>query len=291
LAAPAPILQLSKWEREAANEQLYQRKLGIEPTVSDKPTTAKTQVLDVSEVLPPEEIRRRTGFTEAFKLSEVGDLPRTPFYHAILLEAPTEQQGLYYRVWLDPPDGLDAVEETFEATLPGVKTSTEIGDKTWLYETDELRIVAFLDRERNVALFLGCGVAQCVDIETAIILAKYAHDHIDQAKLIEVEAPAPRPATEPAGESATPPASRPATPGVAAPDEPGRTVPPAGPAGQREGERVRPPSSSRPPSTPRDEPVPSPLNPLGEPPPSPSTKPIPTPTKRPEERSQNSGTR
>jgi hypothetical protein len=202
LAAPPQIEQLSKWERERANVDLY-RELGgavagAEPT---GPTQApeQMQLLDALALLTPEEVRRRTGYTEPFDVKELGDLARTHFYHGVHLEAIDRDEtfDVAYRVWKAPPGGLATVQETFEATLPGVKPTAEITPQTWIYDGDDVRAVAFLDTEADVGVLLTCGAAQCADIETAIILAKFLYGRIDQLALIEAPS-TPRPAGTPA---------------------------------------------------------------------------------------------
>ena len=100
---------------------------------------------------------------------------RTHFYHGVHLEAIDRDEtfDVAFRVWKAPPGGLATVQETFEATLPDVKATAEITPQTWIFDGDDVRAVAFLDREADVGVLLTCGAAQCVDIETAIILAKF----------------------------------------------------------------------------------------------------------------------
>ena len=202
LAAPPVIQQLTKWERDQANLDLYRAlggdgaepaptgpEQGAEGTPEETPVM---ELLDARALLPPDEVRRRTGYANAFDVKDLADLARTHFYHGVHLEAVDRDEtfDVAYRVWKDPPGGLDTVKETFEATLPGVEPSGEITDQTWVFDTDDVRAVAFLDPETQIGLLLTCGVQQCVDIETAIILAKYAADHIDQ--LTTEEAPEAR---------------------------------------------------------------------------------------------------
>jgi hypothetical protein len=202
LAAPAPIAKLAAWEREAANVDLY-RELGGEaagpaPTAPGEPK-ATLQVLDAGPLLQPEEVRRRTGYTDAFQVKELGDLARTHFYHGLHLQAVDRDEvwDVALRVWKDPPGGLQPVVETFEATLPQVKVTSEITPETWIYDTEEVRAVAFLDRERNVGVLLTCGAMQCVDIETAIILASFVHGNLESLELVDApKDPPPGAATD-----------------------------------------------------------------------------------------------
>ncbi len=197
LAPPPAIQKLVAWEREAANLDLYREAGGQTATAlpTDQPGPSTTlQLLDATELLPPEEVRRRTGFTGAFDRGELGDLAHTHFYHGVHLQAidREEEFDVAYRVWKDPPGGLDPVVETFEATLPGVSPTAEITDETWVYDSDKVRAVAFLDRERNLGVLLTCGGKQCVDIETAIILTGFVFENLDTLQLTDApSSPAP----------------------------------------------------------------------------------------------------
>jgi len=190
LAAPAAVAKLSAWEREAANLDLY-RELGGQAAgpAPEGPAVPKAalQVLDARELLTPEDVRRRTGYTDAFEVKELGDLARTHFYQGLHLQAVDRDEvwDVALRVWKDPPGGLSPVVETFEATLPQVKVTTEITPETWVFDSDEVRAVAFLDREANVGVLITCGGMQCVDIETAIILASFVHGNLDVLELVD----------------------------------------------------------------------------------------------------------
>jgi hypothetical protein len=200
LAAPPEVQQLTKWERDQANMDLYRALggagagAGAEGPAGEGPggndgtpaeETPAMQQLDARGILPPDEVRRRTGYADAFDIKDLGDLARTHFYHGVHLQALDRDEtfDVAFRVWQDPPGGLATVQETFEATLPGVEPTTEITDQTWVFDSEDVRAVAFLDPETSVGLLLTCGVQQCVDIETAIILAKFAADHLDQLKM------------------------------------------------------------------------------------------------------------
>lgn len=189
LAPPPAIQNLVAWEREAANLDLYRETGGQTAALAtaEPEPKATLQLLDATELLPPEEVRRRTGFTGAFDRGELGDLAHTHFYHGVHLQAIDRDEAfdVAYRVWKDPPGGLDNVVETFEATLPGVSPTAEITDDTWIYDTDKVRAVGFLDRERNLGVLLTCGGKQCVDIETAIILAGFLFESLESLQLVD----------------------------------------------------------------------------------------------------------
>lgn len=200
LAAPAVLQAETSWEREAANLDLY-RTLGGEavvslPTEADEPSS-KLQILDAAGLLPPEEIRRRTGYTDAFSSGELGDLARTHFYHGVHLQAVDREEtwDVAFRVWKDPPGGLDGVRDTFRATLPDVEPTGDVTDETWVFDDDKVRAVAFVDADARVGVLLTCGAMQCVDIETAIILARYIADNLEAIELVDAPSGDATPAT------------------------------------------------------------------------------------------------
>src|SRR5690606_34251517 len=141
LAPPREIARVSSWERRQANRDLY-RALGGEQLEAEPPSaepgehpTATPQWLDATPVLYPEDIAMRTGYDGEFVIEELGDFPRTEFYHGVLyraLEQP-EQYDFSVRVWRDPPGGIDPIVEIFRDNLP-VEVSAEVTPETWVYE-------------------------------------------------------------------------------------------------------------------------------------------------------------
>ena len=127
--------------------------------------------------MPVDEVQRRTGDDGALVVRDLTDtLARTSYYHGVSLQAEGRAAGydLSYRVWVSPPDGMQPIRATFEATLPGVDVSDEITELTWVYEDAGVRVVAFIDEAASTAVLVSCGVDQCADIETAILLAGLA---------------------------------------------------------------------------------------------------------------------
>jgi hypothetical protein len=188
LSPPPEIERLTQWERSPANAALL-RALSGAPDEPGTPTTpAALEWLDASALLPPEEVRRRTGYLEAFDVGEFADLARTHFYHGVHLRAVDKDEvwDLGIRVWRNPPGGLEPVLETFRATLPGVAPTADITAETYVLDTQSVRAVAFLDRGRSVGVLLTCGAMQCADIETALILAGYVRDHLDDLRQVPV---------------------------------------------------------------------------------------------------------
>lgn len=190
LAAPPEILQLSKWEREAANLDLYRTLGGDAAPVEEPPEQVerpKLQVLDATKLLTPDDVRLRTNYPDAFEVKELEDLARTHFYHGVHLEAVGREEDwdLAYRVWKQPPQGLDEVIETFKVTLPDVEQSADVTPETWVLDSGDVRAVAFVDREREVAVLLACRAKQCLDIETAIVLARFIFDNVEKLELVD----------------------------------------------------------------------------------------------------------
>lgn len=200
LAAPPTVARQAAWERDAANLDLYRAQGGeaVAPREEAPRDPASTlRLLDAAALLPPAEVRRRTGYADAFEVGELDDLTRTHFYHGVHLEAldRDQQWDVAFRVWKNPPGGLDPVRDTFRATLPDVSPSGEVTPETWVYDSDDLRAVAFIDEDAEVGVLLSCGALQCVDIETAIILARYVNENLDKLSSIPAdEVPVPTPA-------------------------------------------------------------------------------------------------
>ncbi|HWB79001.1 MAG TPA: hypothetical protein VG755_28765 [Nannocystaceae bacterium] len=180
LAPPPEIERLTDWERGPANLALWRAQRGALPA-EETPVVPTLDLLDATALLPPEEVRKRTQFTDPFQVSDFTDLARTHFYHGVHLRAVDREEvwDVGYRVWSDPPGGLEPVLETFHETLPGVEASGDITPETFVYDSEAVRAVAFLDRTRKVGVLLTCGGMQCVDVETALVLARYIHDHLD----------------------------------------------------------------------------------------------------------------
>ncbi len=222
LAPPRDVMKASRWERDLANAELYKRlggdvavelpgaasgtggggEAGGGPAASSEP-----QWLDASALLPPEEVAKRTGDTDPFEIGDLPDLARTEFYHGVVLQA-VERDATYditFRVWSRPPDGLDPVIETFEATLPDVPRSTEVTPETWVVDGESQRIVAFIDREADAAVLLTCGVDQCTDISTAIVLAKVVAERLSELRLVSVEDALPQAPAPASSDEETPP--------------------------------------------------------------------------------------
>jgi hypothetical protein len=179
LAPPPEIERLTDWERAPANLALWRAQRGA--ATGGIQVVATLELLDATALLPPAEVRRRTGYQDVFKLSDFTDLARTHFYHGVHLEAVDREEvwDVGYRVWSDPPGGLEPVLETFHETLPGVEASGDITPETFVFDSEAVRAVAFLDREHKIGVLLTCGGMQCVDVETVLVLARYIHDHLD----------------------------------------------------------------------------------------------------------------
>jgi hypothetical protein len=149
-------------------------------------------------VIFPEDVAMRTGFDGDFEVEDLGDFPRTSYYHGVLFRALEleEQYDFSIRYWHDPPGGLDPVVQIFRENFP-VAVSAEVTDETWVYEDPDtdFRGVAFIDREANAGVLVACGPEQCVDVDTAIILAKLIHGRLDRLDQVPA-APTPEPAAE-----------------------------------------------------------------------------------------------
>jgi hypothetical protein len=206
LAPPREVARVADWERTQANLDLYTA-LGGQAAVArefdgdaEQPGVADEQWLDATELIYPEDIAMRTGYDGDFAVEDLGDFPRTDFYHGLLFRAldREEEYDFSIRLWHQPPGGLDPVIDIFQENLP-VPISAEVTDETWVYEEPgtEFRGVAFIDRESESGVLVSCGPAQCGDMDTAIILAKFIEGRLDWRTTVRAE-PTPEPAAEPA---------------------------------------------------------------------------------------------
>lgn len=222
LSPPRDIQLAARWERDLANLELYRAQGGealaaaeVGPArppskgelgdrtgdagaggagsgsgsgsgsgTSKPPPIELPTLLDISGYLPIGEVQRRTGDDGTLVLRDLDDLERTAFYHGIALtaEGRDETFDVTLRVWIDPPAGLAPILETITATLPGVKPKSIVTEETWISEDGVRRVVAFVDRSSEAAVLLTCGVEQCADTDTAIILAKLVANRIAKAR-------------------------------------------------------------------------------------------------------------
>ena len=231
LATPKVLRKTTLWEQDLANLDLFRQHGGAGgPAVAGSeagPTgPADALWLDASAVLTPDEVRTRTHYSEPFVVEDLPDLARTDFYHGVHLQAQGREEpwDIAYRVWRAPPGGMDPVVATIQETMGAVKPTAEITPETWLLSAEGVHAVAFVDREQQIGVLLSCGDQQCVDLETAIILAKGLYRNLDRLKSV----PAAKPAAAKPGEPLAPqgPAGR--TPAGAASPNGAKT--PTGPA-------------------------------------------------------------
>ncbi len=217
LAPPREVVRVARWEQQQANLDLYAAlggQVAVEeagdggpkPGPGGQPTPEADMWLDALALIEPEDVAMRTGYDGEFAVEDLGDFPRTSFYHGVLLRAVDreEEYDFSYRVWHQPSGGLDPVIDIFRENLP-VEVSAEVTPETWVYDEPgtHFRGVAFIDRELQTGVLVSCGPAQCIDLETAIILAKYIHGRLDRLGSIPAE-PEPEPAAEPAAEPTEP---------------------------------------------------------------------------------------
>jgi hypothetical protein len=268
LAPPREVVRVARWERQQANLDLYAALGGqveledagagpLQPTPGE-PTPAADLWLDALNLIYPEDVAMRTGYDGEFAVEDLGDFPRTNFYHGVLLRAVDheEEYDFSYRVWHRPTGGLDPVIDIFRENLP-VEVSPEVTPETWVYEEPgtQFRGVAFIDRGQETGVLVSCGPAQCIDLDTAIILAKYIHGRLD--RLGSIPAGPPPESTEPESTEPETPATPPKTPATP-PKSP--TAPPKTPA-------IPPETPATPPETPATPETPPPEESPATPPP------------------------
>ena len=216
LRAPRAVRLASKWEGHLANLDLYRELGGTQalpgsdgsegkvPTLpsantggggetgTPTPPPAGEQLLDAMSMMSPADLQVRTGDEGSFVVGDLGDLPRTDFYQGVHLQAQDrgEEYDVAYRVWHKPPGGLDPVVARFQATFPELPVTDEVTEQTWVYDAPDIRAVAFIDQDAETGVLLTCGPAQCTDIDTAVIVAKFLRANLNKIRLVEA-GPAP----------------------------------------------------------------------------------------------------
>lgn len=250
LSPPRELHKAVQWEAELANLDLF-RALGgaggpapeVEGDEAVGPVTPTVpEVLDASGLLAPDEVRQRTGFTQAFEVKDLTDLRRTGFYHGVHLQATDadERHDLALRVWSAPPGGMDPVAATIQETFGKVKPTGDITPETWSVTAEGVHAVGFVDRQQKIGVLLTCGDQQCADLDTALILAKHVYRNLDRLKTAPDPAGAAPAGGVPSGAVPGKPAAPaggpgPASPaGVASPKGQGASTmsPESGPQGQ-----------------------------------------------------------
>ena len=221
LSPPRPLHKAVRWEADLANLDLF-RALGgaggpavlvAEEEETGKPAApVAAEVLDATALLTPDEVRQRTGYTEAFEVKDLTDLKRTGFYHGVHLQAidSDERHDLALRVWSAPPGGMDPVAATIQETFGKVKPAGDITPETWSTTSDGVHAIGFVDREQKIGVLLTCGDQQCHDLDTALILAKHVYRNLDRLKT----------APDPGAGAPAAPAAAPGVPGGAVPGKP-----------------------------------------------------------------------
>ncbi len=244
LASPKVLRKTTQWEEELANLDLFRQQGGAGgggegPAAATPAASSEAEWLDAAGVLTPDEVRTRTHYADAFEQEDLPDLARTDFYHGVHLRAQgrDEPWDIAYRVWRAPPGGMDPVVSTIQETMGQVKPTTEITPETWLLSAEGVHAVAFVDREAKIGVMLSCGDQQCVDLETAIILAKTLYRNLERLRMIA----APKPAANKPGEPLAPQAPTPQAPTPMSPVGPGGRNTPAAPAS-----RGAPPAATNP---------------------------------------------
>jgi hypothetical protein len=227
LAPPRAIARETGWEQHLANLDLYRalggrvaaperptKVIGGEEPVGETPQTGPT-LLDATELLDPESVRVRTQYEGELEILQLGGFERTSFYHGVHLRAKDggEEEDVAYHVWKSVPGGLETVRDTIRASLPKVKPTSEVTKETYVFESDRVRAIGFIDEEQDVGVLLTCGAAQCPDLDTALILAKFLHGRLDLLEQVPASSvrtsepgkPEPEPEPEPDAPEATEP--------------------------------------------------------------------------------------
>lgn len=167
--------------------------------------------LDASVLLSVDELKAVTGYTGAFTLEKLTDLPSTPTYGSQHFRAVGKPESFdaAIRVWKLPTEaGADRRYEALLREVPNVEerdeTAGHIGDRELRGHDGKILAAATEDRDRHLVLELTCGVDLCRDLDQTEALLKRILSRTDRLSRPAGEKPEESP-PEAAPEKSTPP--------------------------------------------------------------------------------------
>jgi hypothetical protein len=244
------IAALTRWEVQEAAAELSGIKAG--PRVATDLVVQSGGGLAASVVLSEQDLRSITGFDGTFETGPLNDEPDTDLYssqHFRALGQP-ESFDLAVRVWkLDPTAAQDRYSELI-TTLPNVKETNEIADRSMRATEQQIFGLGFVDARRGVVVLMTCGQSQCKSIEVLVALGRKAHENIKRsvAESGATEAPGQEKTPAPPGQEKTPaPPRQEKTPAQPAGAPPSGAAPSGAAPGPAPGPApARPPKAGKP---------------------------------------------
>jgi hypothetical protein len=195
------VRTVAAWELQAAALELEGQTvpaMAMPEGETAAPAIATTKVpLDVSKLLSDDEIRGVTGYVGKFEDGRLTDLPTTEFYDSRHFKAAgkTESYDVGLRVWRLGTAAAEVQYRKLLSTLPGAKSSDEVGDASFRAKSGTIAGLVFLVRDRGVVVSMTCGAAQCTEPGQLVKLAKLVESKIPELPP-EVPRAEPPPETE-----------------------------------------------------------------------------------------------
>lgn len=176
------LAALTAWETQDAVAELDGTRGIRGPRLASDlfPATPAAGRLVAAQVLGEEEIKTITGFEGKFETGPLGDEPDTQSYSSQHFRAVGQPESfdVAVRVWRLDGDEAGKRYTELSQSLPGVEETGEIADQSLRATEGDIRGVAFHDRTRGVVVLITCGAGQCKEMDTAVALAKRAHENI-----------------------------------------------------------------------------------------------------------------
>jgi hypothetical protein len=144
---------------------------------------ATTKVpLDISKLLSDDEIRGVTGYVGKFDDAKLTDLPTTEFYDSRHFKAAgkTESYDVGLRLWRLGTAAAEVQYRKLLSTLPGAKSTDEVGDASFRAKSGTIAGLVYLVRERGVVISMTCGAAQCTEPGQLVKLAKLVESKLPE---------------------------------------------------------------------------------------------------------------
>ena len=181
---------VAAWEMQAAALELEGQAATAAPASQgehgeqgETPAVATTKVpLDISKLLSDDEIRGVTGYVGKFDDAKLTDLPTTEFYDSRHFKAAgkTESYDVGLRVWRLGTAAAEVQYRKLLSTLPGAKSTDEVGDASFRAKSGTIAGLVYLVRERGVVISMTCGAAQCTEPGQLVKLAKLVESKLPE---------------------------------------------------------------------------------------------------------------
>ncbi len=180
------------WELQPAAMELEGERVSIGHGPGEAAGPAPFTPLDISRLLSDDEIRGVTGYAGKFEDGKLTDLPTTEFYdsrHFKALGKP-ESYDVGLRVWRLGTAAAEVQYGKLMNTLPGARTTDEVGDASFRAQVEQIGGLVFLVRERGVVVSMTCGNSQCTEPGQLTKMAKLVEGHLSE---LPPEPPRPPP--------------------------------------------------------------------------------------------------